>query len=133
MISSHLSFSQTGYPKEIILGKDTLIALKYNQLREINKGLEEGKDCKVLLSETDKLVMQQDSLILTGKQLVANLEAQIHGYDQIVKYQDDKFKLKEQQYQKSIKANKTNKTIFGVVIGTLIGASTALLIWGLTK
>lgn len=125
--------SQIGYPKEIILNKDTLVAFKYNQVREINKGLEEGEGCKVLLSETEKLVLQQDGLIVKGKELIANLEAQINGYDLIVKAQDEKFKLKEQQYQKSIKANKTNKTIFGITVSTLIGTGVGLLIWGLTK
>lgn len=133
MISSQLSFSQNGYPKEIILNKDTLVALKYLQLREINKGLEEGEGCKVLLAETEKLVLQQDGLIVKGKDLIKNLEAQLKGYDQIVSLQNQKYDLKEKQYQKSIKANKTNKTIFGITIGGLVATSISLFIWGLTK
>jgi len=133
MINSLLSFSQTGYPKEIILGKDTLVALKYNQIREINTSLQEGENCKVILSETEKLVLQQDSTIKLGTDLVTNLKAQIAGYDQIVAWQNDKYNLKEKQYQKSIKANKTNKTIFGIAIGGLGGTILGLLIWGLTK
>lgn len=136
MINS-LSFCQIGYPKELNKGEliqDTgLVALTWNQLKEVNKGLEEGEGCKVLLNETEKLVLQQDGVITKGKELIANLEAQLKGYDQLVKHQEDRYKLKDQQYQKSIKANKTNKTIFGIVIGTLLGTSGALLTWGLTK
>ena len=49
--------SQTGYPKEIILGNDSLIAFQYNQVREINKGLEEleGLDDEEVIIELTKL------------------------------------------------------------------------------
>ncbi len=132
-----MSFSQNGYPKELIKGtlvQDTgLVALTYNQIREVNKGLQERYSCKVILGETERLVLQQDSLLKDGIALVNNLKAQISGYDQIVDFQNKKFDLKDQEYQKSIKVNKTNKTVFGIVIGTLLGTIGAITIWAVSK
>ena len=125
--------SQNTYPKEIVLKGDSLIAFTYNQVRIINSDLEAFQGCKIELDSTEKLALKYELQLKDGTNLVNNLKAQIAGYDKIVAWQDEKFKIKEEQYQKSIKANKTNKTIFGVVIGTLLGTSGALLIWGLTK
>lgn len=111
--------SQTGYPKEVILNKDTLLAFKYNQVREINKGLEEGEGCKLELLTTEKLVLKYGSLVKDGTLLVQNLNNQILIYSSIIKDQNDKYDLKNKQYEKSIKANKTNKTIGGIIIGVL--------------
>lgn len=125
--------SQNGYPKEVILNKDTVLAFTYNQVREINKGLEEGEGCKSELLATEKLVLTYDTLVKDGTKLVQNLNTQILTYSSIIDDQNKKYDLKNQQYEKSIKANKTNKTIGSIIIGGLIGTSVALLIWGLTK
>jgi hypothetical protein len=125
--------SQNGYPKEVILNKDTLLAFTYNQVREINKGLEEGEGCKSELLVTEKLVLTYDSLVKDGTLLVQNLNNQILTYTSIVKDQNEKYNLKNKQYEKSIKANKTNKTIFSVFLGILGTGLTALGIYIGTK
>jgi len=132
-----LSFSQNGYPKELIKGtlvEDTgLVALTYHQIREVNKGLQERYSCKVILGETERLVLQQDSLLKDGTALVNNLNAQIAGYDQIVDMQNKKYTLKDQEYQKSIKQKNFQKGFFGTVIGILVGGLIAVTIYAVTK
>lgn len=125
--------SQNGYPKEIILSKDTLVAFTYNQVREINKGLEEGEGCKSELLATEKLVLTYDSLVKDGTKLVQNLNNQIDIQSSIIKDHNERYALKDKQYEKSIKANKTNKTIGGIIIGTLAATILGLTIYTIIK
>lgn len=129
MILSHLSFSQNGYPKEVILNKDTLVALKYSQLKEINKALQEGENCKVLLLEEEKLVLKYDSLIKDGTSLVVNLKSQLSEKDLQLGYKDQQIDLRDKEIKKILRTNKTNKTIFGITIGSLVAGLLGFIIY----
>ncbi len=133
IIGIQFCIAQNGYPKEVILNKDTLVAFTYNQVREINKGLEEGEGCKSELLATEKLVLKYDSLVKDGTELVKNLKLQIATNESIIIDKDNKYNLKEKQYEKSIKANNTNKTIGSIIIGVLGATVLGLTIYTVIK
>lgn len=133
IIGTQFCIAQNGYPKEVILNKDTLVAFTYNQVRTINKGLEEGEGCKSELLATEKLVLKYDSLVKDGTELVKNLKLQIATNESIIIDKDNKYNLKEKQYEKSIKANNTNKTIGSIIIGVLGATVLGLTIYTAIK
>jgi len=133
IIGTQFCIAQNGYPKEVILNKDTLVAFTYNQVRTINKGLEEGEGCKSELLATEKLVLKYDSLVKDGTELIKNLKLQIATNESIIIDKDNKYNLKEKQYEKSIKANNTNKTIGSIIIGVLGATVLGLTIYTVIK
>jgi hypothetical protein len=95
--------------------------------------LEEGEGCKSELLATEKLVLKYDSLVKDGTELVKNLKLQIATNESIIIDKDNKYNLKEKQYEKSIKANNTNKTIGSIIIGVLGATVLGLTIYTAIK
>lgn len=123
-----MSISQTTYPKEIVLNGDSLIAITYNQQRIINADLEELQGCRVVLDSTEALVLHYDTLVKDGVSLINNLKSQIELKDDQLKWKEESISLYDKEYRKQLKANKTNKTIFGVIITTIaVGFGTGLI------
>lgn len=118
------SISQNGYPKEIILKSDTVIAITYPQLKEINSELEASKGKDIIIDSLSSLVSNYSSLTITGELLIENLKIQNFEKDKQIEYQN---KI-TRELNKQIKKEKTKKTwgiiggiSGGIIIGFIVG------------
>jgi len=122
-----LSISQTGYPKEVILNKDTVVAITYPQLKEINAELELSKGNKVIIDSLESSVQDYDRLLTLGNALVINLKDQITEKNKQVGYLENITKTLQSENEKLRKISQRNKVWY--YIG---GAITGGLVTGLT-
>lgn len=127
-----ISLSQNGYPKEIVLKGDSVIAFTYGQVKEINKAIVELEETKKELIIADSIVSTCDSMVSTGTVLIHNLNTQISLYKTNEDYYK-KIQLQlESDLEKERKRKKTN-TILGTIGGAVGGALIASLIFMLVK
>lgn len=118
-----LSFSQSGYPKQIVLQNDTVIAITVGQMDKINQEHLQKKECQ----ETNKNLMntlnyceQQNESIMVEAVI---LESQKEGLRDQIEVLNDKHELSEkekQELQKTIKKQKLSLILHKVAIGLAI-------------
>jgi hypothetical protein len=73
IINSLWSISQNGYPKEVVIKKDTVVAFTYSQVKEINSELEASKGKDEIIDSLTRIVLDYNKLVTDGNKLVINV------------------------------------------------------------
>ena len=123
IINSLWSISQSGYPKEIIQGKDTIVAITYTQLRSINTELELSKGNKEIIDSLESSVVVYRKALKLNDSLVVNLNSQIAEKDKMFSYQSKVSLILEKEntvLQKKLKRTRLWGIIGGFVSGAII-------------
>lgn len=123
IINSLWSISQSGYPKEIIQGKDTVVAITYTQLRSINTELELSKGNKEIIDSLESSVTVYRKALKLNDSLVVNLNSQIAEKDKMFSYQSKVSLILEKEntvLQKKLKRTRVWGIIGGFVTGAII-------------
>jgi hypothetical protein len=131
LLTSISSFSQNTYPKRIIAGKDTIIAITQDQLKTTNCLLEEreiyrqGLDSAIVffaedLKAANELSAEKNRLIVLYKDQLLTKDKRIDNSEKTIN-----LLAKEIKAQKS---KTTRSTIGGAIISSLVTAITVLLI-----
>lgn len=129
---ANCSFSQTGYPKKLVIGNDTVIVMTSKQLQSVNALYLNYNECKetndILSNGIDscyRLFSLYDSTNSNLANQIILLKDKIETRDTIISYAIDQ----EKQYIKKIdRLSKTNKVI--KLLGTIsIGIIAALIIF----
>ena len=135
MLSLQSIYSQSTYPKELLINGDTIVAITLDQSREVNKVFLEANYYKIV-SDTlgGKILLlnsriKNDSIIINDKNYqISNLDSVIYNQKNIIDRQkidqgntDDKL-IKEQRKNKIVKKITLPSIILNVflVIVTLI-------------
>ena len=123
IINSLWSISQSGYPKEIIQGKDTVVAFTYTQVRSINTELELSKGNKEIIDSLESSVVVYRKALKLNDSLVVNLNSQIAEKDKMFSYQSKVSLILEKEntvLQKKLKRTRLWGIIGGFVSGAII-------------
>lgn len=123
IINSLWSISQSGYPKEVIQGKDTVVAITYTQLRSINTELELSKGNKEIIDSLESSVVVYRKALKLNDSLVVNLNSQIAEKDKMFSYQSKVSLILEKEntvLQKKLKRTRLWGIIGGFVSGAII-------------
>lgn len=72
-----LSISQTGYPKKVIIGKDTVCAVTVAQLDSINSTYVDLDECRELTDSLNSQIKNQDKRAVKQADALANAEHQV--------------------------------------------------------
>jgi hypothetical protein len=128
---SNLSFSQSGYPKQIVIDKDTLVAITPQQVKTLNLLNVDFKECNDI-KKALILKVESDSLLITKQNeyeglLVKRLDAQ----DVVMKNDNIIYKSLQSDLDKANKLCKKEKVkvgIMGGICAILVGFTTMLLI-----
>lgn len=116
-----ICLSQSGYPKEIILKGDSLVAFTYGQVKEINKALVELEQVELVFAVTDSLLHSCNDLVYKGNVTIINLKEQLSLYQDNEKYYDTiKLQLEKDLEKERKKRNKAG--IWGTIGGFIGGA-----------
>ena len=121
IINSLWSISQSGYPKEIIQGKDTVVAFTYTQVRSINTELELSKGNKEIIDSLESSVVVYRKALKLNDSLVVNLNSQIAEKDKMFSYQSKVSLILEKEntvLQKKLKRTR----VWGIIGGFFSGA-----------
>lgn len=79
------SFSQTVYPKKVILGRDTVVALTPKQVDAINKTYISLDECNTLNDSLNSQIDTYDQIVNEKNNQLSILHAQINSLDTINK------------------------------------------------
>lgn len=119
-----LSFSQSIYPKKVLIGNDTIVAVTEPQLKVINRSLNDYTHLQDAYKILQVDLSAQDSIIH-----LQSLECQ--ALDSLVRSQDLKIDFIKKDYTEQLKyekslftqyKKKSRKTTIGVGVGgTLLG------------
>lgn len=123
IINSLWSISQSGYPKEVIQGKDTVVAFTYTQVRSINTELELSKGNKEIIDSLESSVVVYRKALKLNDSLVVNLNSQIAEKDKMFSYQSKVSLILEKEntvLQKKLKRTRVWGIIGGFVGGAII-------------
>ena len=123
IINSLWSISQSGYPKEVIQGKDTVVAFTYTQVRSINTELELSKGNKEIIDSLESSVVVYRKALKLNDSLVVNLNSQIAEKDKMFSYQSKVSLILEKEntvLQKKLKRTRLWGIIGGFVSGAII-------------
>lgn len=118
------SFSQTTYPKKIVIDNDTLIAISEKQLYDVNMLIVNYHECQELLKiekkesfDKQNIINIQDSALITAQTLISNKDQEnLILSDQNAHLEK---KIKRQQI----------KTKIGIPLGVVFGFGIGLLIF----
>jgi len=118
------SFSQTTYPRKIVINNDTLIVISPEQLYNVNMLIINYQECQDLLKiekkesfDKQNIINIQDSALITAQKLVSNKDQ-----ENVILLDQKKFlekKIKRQQI----------KTKVGIPLGVIFGFGIGLLIF----
>lgn len=128
---TNLSFSQTGYPKKIIIDKDTIVAITAKQLQVVNSIKVNYDECKEI---QDSLYAQisTDSLVITSQfEFIRKLTNEINTQGDIIGNEKAKNIKTVEQLNKSLKLCRVQKIKTGIIGGLFtvsLGVILALLI-----
>lgn len=123
IINSLWSISQSGYPKEVVQGKDTVVAFTYPQVKSINVELELSKGNKELIDTLESSIVVYKKAIKLNDSLVVNLNSQIAEKDKMFSYQSKVSLILEKEntvLQKKLKRTRVWGIIGGFVGGAII-------------
>lgn len=118
------SFSQTTYPKKIVINTDTLIVISEKQLYDVNMLIINYHECQELLKiekkesfDKENIINIQDSALITAQTLISNKDQEnLILSDQNAHLEK---KIKRQQI----------KTKIGIPLGVVFGFGIGLLIF----
>lgn len=121
IINSLWSISQSGYPKEIIQGKDTVVAFTYTQLRSINTELELSKGNKEIIDSLESSVIVYKKALKLNDSLVVNLNSQIAEKDKMFSFQS-KISLTLEKENTVLQKKLKRTRLWGIIGGFVSGA-----------
>lgn len=101
-----MSYCQTSYPKKIVVGKDTVVAVTETQLKEINKTFletealkEETQVLKKTISEKDSVIADLKQIYITNNKIDSVYQSQISYYRGIIDLQNQKYGDMKSEFQ----------------------------------
>lgn len=121
IINSLWSISQSGYPKEIIQGKDTVVAFTYPQVKSINVELELSKCNKELIDTLESSIVVYKKAIKLNDSLVVNLNSQIAEKDKMFSFQS-KISLTLEKENIVLQRKLKRTRVWGIIGGFVTGA-----------
>lgn len=128
---SNLSYSQGIYPRKIIIGKDTVIAISVQQMKDINIAYLSLQECQDINSQYRAYLDSANTALSVQDTIIYNLQSKISLYKIAVTDRDTVIVRQQQQIasdKKEIKRLKVHKGILAIVDAILIGALAGILI-----
>lgn len=132
-----LSISQAGYPKKIVINKDTLCALTIPQVDSVNKAFVTRDECYELRDSLFSQIGTYDALVNNQRATIKYQDKEIDLKNKIIAQKDtiiksDENKIAElkgekNKFENKIKWLKFQRTIFPIA-GIVIGVLTMILI-----
>lgn len=131
MVMSNLTFSQVGYPKKVVIEKDTVVAITNEQVKKINLAHLELQECnEIKVSLFDKIT--KDSLLIVAqKSYSESLLKEVDLNKSLLNnYKDINIELNKGllKTKKLYNRERLKVGIFGGVSVVLVGTIAALLL-----
>jgi len=130
---SNLALSQNGYPKKVIVGKDTLAAFTFEQVKQINVVKFNLDECKQIQDSLFKKIELDSTLISTQIALNKSLKSEIGIQKDIISNHTLINLELNKTLDKAIKDNKRQRIKVGVLGGTTLVLSVTTLVLLLTR
>ena len=130
-MTSSLSFSQIGYPKKIVIGKDTIVAVTQNQVKQLNILHFDYKECNEIKDSLIANTKKDSILIESQKKYSVSLENQLSTQGKILLNTTDvNLQLNKdlKEAQKLYNRQKIKTGIVGGMFTVVLGALVTLLI-----
>lgn len=130
-MTSSLSFSQVGYPKKIVIGKDTVIAVTQKQVKQLNILHFDYKECNEIKDSLIANTKKDSILIESQKKYSVSLENQLSTQGKILLNTTDvNLQLNKdlKDAQKLYNRQKIKTGIVGGMFTVVLGALVTLLI-----
>lgn len=128
---SNLSYSQGIYPRKVVIGKDTVIAISVQQMKDINIAYLSLQECQDINSQYRAYLDSANTALSVQDTIIYNLQSKISLYKIAVTDRDTVIVRQQQQIasdKKEIKRLKVHKGILAIVDAILIGALAGILI-----
>jgi len=121
-------FSQNGYPREILLNEDTIVAITYPQLKEINRELAHSESKDIIIDSLEYSLALCDTAFYRYQDVLDNI---IQQNENLTKQLDTRIKINgllEKDNQSLRKKNKRSRffSFLGGAVATI--ALTSLVI-----
>lgn len=117
-------FSQTGYPKKIILQGDTVVALTQKQIIDINIMYLSLDECRAIDAKNNEIIDGKTQEILLLELDIADYKNIISTKDSIQVEQNKQYQIlatKNEAQEKQIKKLQITRKVF-TFVGTSVGA-----------
>ena len=118
-----LAFSQDGYPKKIVLGRDTVVAITESQLIKINQRELDYEQCVIINQNKDSIIHNDSVQIVKLTENYASCNERAELCDSIVveeRYQKEILRDELEIERKNVKKLKITRKIYSFV-GTSLG------------
>jgi hypothetical protein len=128
---SNLSFSQNGYPKQIVINKDTVVAIDMQQVKTLNLLQLDYTECSEIKNALIVKIKEDSILISKEREYELLLSNRLEIQDKIIMNDNMLYKNLQSDLEKSNKLYKREKIkvgIFGGFSAILVGIITTLLI-----
>lgn len=128
---SNLSFSQNGYPKQIVINKDTVVAIDMQQVKTLNLLQLDYTECSEIKNALIVKIKEDSILISKEREYELLLSNRLDMQDKIIINDNILYKNLQSDLEKSNKLYKREKIkvgIFGGFSAILVGIITTLLI-----
>ena len=119
------SFSQDGYPKKIVIDKDTVCAVTIAQLDSINKEHIDKKECYELRDSLNSQIRNHIVYENDQRQIIINQDKELYAKNNIIQQKDviidssDKLLKNQERKIKWLKFQRTFFPILGIAIGII--------------
>lgn len=128
---TNLSFSQTGYPKKILIDNDTVVAITNNQLQVVNNLKVDYDECKEVVDTLKSQVSRDSILIMSQFEFIRKLSNEMDTQGDIIENEKAKnSKLTEnlKQSMKLYNRQRIKTAVVGGLFTVSLGVIVALLI-----
>lgn len=132
-----LSISQEGYPKKIIINKDTLCALTIPQVDSVNKAFVNLDECNELKDSLFSQIGTYDAMVNNQRATIKYQDAELEVKNKIIAEKDtiiksDENKIQElkdenNKFENKIKWLKFQRTLYPI-LGVVVGVVTVIII-----
>ena len=123
-----LGFSQTTYPRRVLLGSDTVVAITYKQLVAINKDLNSYSHLLVKDSLLKDDLLTKDSILYLKTEMLRAKESEINAWSDKYSLEKSLRESNERMYKKQ-KSRSILRTCDVGVAGLIIGYLVRMLIF----
>jgi len=114
-----LSFSQSGYPKKIVLQTDTVIAITVKQMDRVNEIYLQNKECqesKTTMSNELNYCEQQIESIMTETVILESQKEGLRGQIEVLLDKNELSEQEKKELEKNIKKQKISLIVHKVLI-----------------
>ena len=128
---SNLSFSQNGYPKQVVINKDTVVAINMQQVKSLNLLKVDFDECSDIKNALILKIKEDSILISKGHEYESLLNSRLNAQDKVITNDNIIYKSLQIDLEKSQKLYKREKVkvgIFGGFSAILVGIIATLLI-----